>query len=50
MVKARRDFLQAGYYQPLCEAASQLLAHSMLNIYWILAVAKAITLKVLANL
>jgi len=26
MVKARRDFLQAGYYQPLCEAASQLLA------------------------
>ena len=26
MVKARREFLQAGYYQPLCNAASQLIA------------------------
>ncbi len=26
MVKARRDYLQAGYYQPLSEAACQLLA------------------------
>ncbi len=26
MVKARREFLQVGYYQPLCDAASQLIA------------------------
>lgn len=26
MVKARREFLQAGYYQPLCEAATALIA------------------------
>jgi len=26
MVKARREFLQAAYYQPLCEAVTQLLA------------------------